>query len=102
MPERTRMTKVVRSLRGGQITIPAEFRRALGITDESLLKLTLEEGELHIKPVDVTEGKGAPWLKELYEYFGPVRAEIEARGTSEEELNQDIDTAIRAVRRQHD
>lgn len=103
MPERKRMTKVVRSLRGGQITIPAEFRRALGITDDSLLKLTLEEGELHIKPVAVTEekGKGAAWLKDLYQYFAPVREEIEVRGVSEDELNEDIDSAVRAVRQQH-
>ena len=40
---------------------------------------------------------GSPWLKELYEYFAPVREEIIARGISEEEVNADIDAAIAEV-----
>ena len=44
------------------------------------------------------EGKGSPWLRELYEYFAPVRDEILARGISEEEINADIDAAIAEVR----
>ena len=39
MPQQKRpMTRIVRPLRGGQITIPAEFRRELGITEESVLQ----------------------------------------------------------------
>ena len=41
---------------------------------------------------------GSPWLKELYDYFAPVRQEILERGVSEAELNADIDAAIAAVR----
>ncbi|MBA3416272.1 MAG: AbrB/MazE/SpoVT family DNA-binding domain-containing protein [Chloroflexia bacterium] len=93
------LTKVVRSLRGGQITIPAEFRQRLGIGDETLLRLTLGEGDLRIEPVRVVEaGAGSPWLRELYDYFAPVRDEIEASGVSEAELNADIDAAVAAVR----
>jgi bifunctional DNA-binding transcriptional regulator/antitoxin component of YhaV-PrlF toxin-antitoxin module len=95
----TQMTKIVRSLRGGQVTIPAAFRRELGIGDDTMLRMTLAEGELRIKPVEVSEPtKGSPWLRELYEYFAPVREEILRRGISEEEVNADIDAAIAAAR----
>lgn len=97
----TTMTKLVRPLRGGQITIPAEFRKRLGITQESMLRLTLDERGLHITPVQVAEtSAGSPWLRELYEMFAPVREEILARGISEEEVNVDIDAAVAAVRRE--
>jgi AbrB family looped-hinge helix DNA binding protein len=94
-------TKIVRSLRNGQVTIPAEFRRQLGIDDDSLLQVTLSQGELRIKPVRTKEqGLGTPWLKELYDRFAPIREE--ASTYSEEEINADIDRAVRAVRQGHD
>ena len=90
-------TRTVRSLRSGQITIPAEFRRQLGIEGESLLQITLTEGELRIRPLRVTAAlPGSPWLEELYEQFAPVREE--AHQYSEEEINAAIDDAVRAVR----
>ncbi|MBA3346398.1 MAG: AbrB/MazE/SpoVT family DNA-binding domain-containing protein [Gemmatimonadales bacterium] len=96
------ISKLVRPLRGGQITIPAEFRKRLGITRESMLRLTLDDRGLHISPVHVAEtSAGSPWLRELYEMFAPVREEILARGISEEEVNADIDAAVAAVRREH-
>lgn len=99
MSEVKPMTKIVRPLRSGQITIPAEFRKRLRIDQETLLRITLDDGELRIRPVQVTEPqRGSPWLRELYEYFAPVREEIRARGISEEEVNADIDAAIAAVR----
>jgi bifunctional DNA-binding transcriptional regulator/antitoxin component of YhaV-PrlF toxin-antitoxin module len=99
MSETAPMTKIVRPLRGGQVTIPAAFRRQLGIDDETMLRMTLENGELRISPIRVAENsKGSPWLRELYEYFAPVREEILARGISQEELFADIDAAIAEVR----
>jgi bifunctional DNA-binding transcriptional regulator/antitoxin component of YhaV-PrlF toxin-antitoxin module len=99
MSETTQLTKIVRPLRGGQITIPAAFRKELGIDGETMLRMTLVDGELRIKPVRMTEApKGSPWLRELYEYFAPVREEILRRGISEEEVNADIDAAIAEVR----
>jgi AbrB family looped-hinge helix DNA binding protein len=99
MSQSTQMTKIVRSLRGGQVTIPAAFRKELGIGDDTMLRMTLTDGELHIKPVEVSEPtKGSPGLRALYEYFAPVREEILARGISQEELYADIDAAIAEVR----
>ena len=97
-----RATRIIRPLRGGQITIPAEFRRELGITPDSLLQMTLEDGELRLRPVAVTEtAAGSPWLRELYEYFAPVREGICRAGYTEEEVNADIDAALAAVRDEH-
>ena len=92
-------TKLVRPLRGGQVTIPAEFRRSLGIDQDTMLCMTLADGELIVRPIKFNQkAEGSPWLRELYEYFAPVREEIRAMGISEEELYADIDAAIAEVR----
>lgn len=101
MPDRQRMSRVVRSLRSGQITIPIEFRRELGIGDDTLLHLTLDDGELRLRPVEVRERRNSARLMELYDHFAPVREEVRDRGISEEELNADIDRAVEAARAQH-
>jgi AbrB family looped-hinge helix DNA binding protein len=92
-------TKIIRPLRGGQITIPAAFRRQLGIGDDSLLQVTLDRDELRIKPVRVTE-QGSPWFRELYELFAPVRQEAIEKGYTDEQINAWIDEAVEAVRRE--
>jgi bifunctional DNA-binding transcriptional regulator/antitoxin component of YhaV-PrlF toxin-antitoxin module len=89
---------LVKTQPGGQITIPSQFREALGIEDEMLLQLSLEDGALRVTLADAEENRGSPWLRELYDYFAPVREEILARGISEEEVNADIDAAIAEVR----
>ena len=109
--EQMAASKVVRTRKKGQITIPDEFRRALGIGEDTLLRVSVRDGELRLAPVEVreredagTEAKtdaaeqGSPWLRELYEYFAPVREEIVRKGYTEEEVNADIDEAIREVR----
>ena len=102
MPQqKKRMTRIVRPLRGGQITIPAEFRKELGITEESMLQVSLSEGELHLKPVRLTEvGQGSPFLKELYEYFAPAREEVKEKGLTGEEIDTAVEQAAEAVRQQ--
>lgn len=93
------MTKVVRTLRSGQITIPAEFRRRLGIDDSTLLRMTLENGELRVSPVRIVETGGEPdWLDALYAAHAPIRADVLARGITSEEINADVDAAIAEVR----
>ncbi|MGH2534244.1 MAG: AbrB/MazE/SpoVT family DNA-binding domain-containing protein [Thermomicrobiales bacterium] len=92
-------TKMVRQLRSGQITIPIEFRRELGLTENSILEVTLDGRELHIKPLlSEDRGDNRHWLRELYEYFAPVRAEAIEKGYTEEEINEWIDEAVREVR----
>lgn len=97
MREKEPMTRIVRQLRSGQVTIPADFRKQLEIEGNDLLQVTLVSGEIRIKPVHVADqAKGSPWLKELYERFAPVR-EVAAKYT-EEEINADIDRAVADVR----
>lgn len=92
------LTKVVRPLRGGQITIPAEFRAKLAIDERTLLRITLTGQELRIRPVQVTESaSGSAWARELYDLFAPVRKETTRH--SEREIDADIDRAVAAVRR---
>jgi bifunctional DNA-binding transcriptional regulator/antitoxin component of YhaV-PrlF toxin-antitoxin module len=99
MSETRSLTRIVRPLRSGQVTIPAEFRRRLGFDDDTLLRMTLAGGELRIVPLQVTEPDAGPdWLDELYDYYAPIRAEVAARGISEEEVKRDIDAAIAEVR----
>lgn len=66
-----------------------------------MLEVELKQGELRIRPVQVTTDTGTSQLKELYETFAPVREEIRAKEISEGEVNADIDAAVAAVRTQH-
>jgi len=45
------LTKVVRPLPKGQITLPVEFRRRLGIDSETILSLTLKGNTIEIVPL---------------------------------------------------
>jgi len=90
--------KIVRQLRNGQITIPKEFREALNLESDDLLEVRLAEGRLEIAPVKTTsKGPGSPWLLELYELFAPAREAL--KDLSEDEINAEIDAALREVRR---
>lgn len=91
------MTKLIRPLRSGQITIPAAFRKSLGIDEHSLLQMTLDDGELRLTPVR-TANQDATWFRELYDLFAPVRHEAVERDYSEEEINGWIDDAVQAAR----
>ncbi len=90
-------SKTVHVLRGGQVTIPIEFRRELGIEESSIVEFTLANGTLTLQPVE-TKPKGSEWLRELYEAFAPVRQEAIDKGYTEDEINEWIDEAIREVR----
>lgn len=46
-------SKIIKPLRGGQITIPFEFRQKLGIKEDTLIRVTLEGDELHLRKVDI-------------------------------------------------
>lgn len=45
------LTKLVRPLPKGQITLPVEFRRRLKIDQDTILSLTLREGKIEITPL---------------------------------------------------
>lgn len=50
-------SKVVRPLAKGQVTIPAEFRRKLGIDTNTFLDVSLGEDNLVITPVKIRGGE---------------------------------------------
>jgi bifunctional DNA-binding transcriptional regulator/antitoxin component of YhaV-PrlF toxin-antitoxin module len=90
--------RLVRPLRNGQITIPAEFRQRLDITQDSVLQVVLVGHELRIRPLKLTRTEaGSAWARDLYEMFAPVRKNAEKY--PEAEVNADIDKAVTAVRR---
>ncbi|OGH14250.1 MAG: hypothetical protein A2860_02835 [Candidatus Levybacteria bacterium RIFCSPHIGHO2_01_FULL_37_33] len=96
------MTKLVQPLRSGQITIPAEFRRQLGITKGTVLQLSLTQGELRIKPLQVTDtAASSPWMKDLYDMFAPLREEVRKRKYTDKQIDTAIDQAVAAVRKKN-
>jgi len=90
------LTRVVRPLRRGQLTIPAEFRRRLGIDDDTLLQLTLQEDKIEITPVVATPVSEMAWARELYAMFAQVRQA--AQGMEEAEIDALIDETVDEVR----
>jgi bifunctional DNA-binding transcriptional regulator/antitoxin component of YhaV-PrlF toxin-antitoxin module len=79
-------------LRRGRFTIPVEFRRRLGIRDDTLLQLTLHEDRIEVQPVVATPVARMAWVQELYAMFAPIRRE--ARAMSEAEIDAAIDEAV--------
>ena len=65
----------------GQITIPKEVRRELGITANTKLKIYIENNRIVIEPV-----------AHLDLLFKDIEEEAKAKGYTEEELKQEIDT----------
>ncbi len=51
MPESNPLTRLVRPLAKGQITLPVAFRRRLGIDAGTVLSLTLKGGRIEIAPL---------------------------------------------------
>lgn len=90
------LTQIIRPLRRGQVTIPTEFRKRLGIGDDTLLRLTLRQGVIEIAPVVVSPAAGSAWARELYRLFDTVRRDVE--DLSETEIDALIDEAVDEVR----
>lgn len=53
------LTRIVKPLAKGQITIPVEFRRQLNISADTFLQLTLKEGKIEIVPLRLVSEVGA-------------------------------------------
>jgi len=88
-------SRVVRQLRHGQITIPKDFRAALGLEPDDLLRVTLGEGKLEVAPVKAM-AKGSDWAKRLHDLFAPMRESLQEY--SEAEINAAIDEAVQESR----
>jgi len=82
------LTKLVRPLPKGQITLPAEFRRQLGIDSQTMLSLTLKGKTIEIIPL-----QPVPRQEVLREYHDD---EI-ARFLKEDRLDSDTATKVRRL-----
>ena len=51
MARKRATSKLVRLQAKGQITLPAEFRRRLNVTEQTILRVTLQEDGLAITPL---------------------------------------------------
>jgi AbrB family looped-hinge helix DNA binding protein len=98
-------SKTIRALRGGQMTIPIEIRKHLGIDENTLLSVSeTGDGGFYVKPLIIEPAhtlanpSDSSWIKQVYDAFEPVRREIREKGMSEDEVDSLIDEAFRDVR----
>lgn len=72
--------------RKGQITIPAEFRKALGLKEGDKVALSLEEGEVRLSPTEsvVTRTAG------IFKTGEPAKTAEELRVLAEEAIAADV------------
>lgn len=53
-----RLSRLIRPHGKGQITIPVEFRRRLGIDEDTILRLELRGSRIEITPLRLSEEEG--------------------------------------------
>lgn len=87
---------LIKVLRAGQVTLPAEARKALALEEGDYLEAEVVEGALRLKPVSVVERKEA-WAK-----LNDILAERKWHGPgpepSEDEVMDEVVEAIHAFR----
>lgn len=72
--------------RKGQITIPAEFRKALGLREGDKVALSLEEGNVRLSPTEGVVAKTAG----VFRTDEPAKSAEELRVLAEEAIAQDV------------
>lgn len=86
------MGALIKVTRNGQITIPAEIRRELGIREGDYMEVTLKEGVIVISPAQVVDKSQA--------YFWSERWQQEEREAEEDieagrvRVFEDVDSLI--------
>ena len=72
--------------RKGQITIPAEFRKALGLKEGDKVALSLQEGEVRLSPTESVVRRTAG----IFKINAPAKSVEELRVLAEEAIAQDV------------
>ncbi len=72
--------------RKGQITIPAEFRKALGLKEGDKVALSLEEGEVRLSPTESVVTRTAA----VFKTGEPAKTAEELRVLAEEAIAADV------------
>jgi AbrB family looped-hinge helix DNA binding protein len=90
---------LVRMLRGGQVTLPAEARKALRLSEGDYLNLEVQNGTLTLKPVQVVDRAEAD--RQLDQILSRVTYTGPEPEPSEDEVMDMVSDEIRAVRAKH-
>src|SRR3954468_10424382 len=72
--------------RKGQITIPAEFRKALGLKQGDKVAISLEEGEVRLSPTESVVARTAS----IFKTDEPPKSAEELRVIAEEAIAADV------------
>jgi AbrB family looped-hinge helix DNA binding protein len=90
---------LVRMLRGGQVTLPAEARKALKISEGDYLDLEVTDGRVTLKPVSVIDRAEAD--RQLDQILSRVKYAGRKPAPSEDEVMEMVVDEIRANRVEH-
>ena len=90
---------LVRMLRGGQVTLPAEARKALKLNTGDYLDLAVTDGVVTLKPVTVIDRAEAN--RQLDDILSRVKYIGPQPEPSEEEVMDMVVDEIRVVRAEH-
>ena len=79
----------IRVLPDGTVTLPPDVVQTAGFAEGDTIAVSMESGGLRLDPA----GRSATALRkqalrDLYDYFAPVREEVLESGISEDELNE--------------
>jgi AbrB family looped-hinge helix DNA binding protein len=90
---------LVRMLRGGQVTLPAEARKALKLSEGDYLDLEVTDGAVTLKPVTVIDRAQAD--RQLDAILSRVRYVGTKPPPSEDEMMDLVTEEVRKVRADH-
>lgn len=90
---------LVRVLRGGQVTLPAEARKALRLSEGDYLDLEVAEGTVTLKPITVIDRAEAD--RELDAILSRVKYIGPEPPPSEDEMMDMVADEVREVRAGH-
>jgi AbrB family looped-hinge helix DNA binding protein len=83
------MNRIIKPLPRGQITIPIEFRKKLGIDEDTFLNLALKGNKIEITPVTIRESSD----EDLRNYTNEEIAEF----LSEDKIDQKTADIVREL-----
>lgn len=87
--QETPMNRIIKPLPRGQITIPIEFRKKLGIDEDTFLNLALKGNKIEITPVTIRESSD----EDLRNYTNEEIAEF----LSEDKIDQKTADIVREL-----
>jgi AbrB family looped-hinge helix DNA binding protein len=98
-PENSAMA-LVKLLRGGQLTLPAEARKALRLAEGDYLEAEVVQGGVMLKPVAVVD-RGKAW-DDLMAIIDEPKWRGPGPEPSDDELLELADEEVHALRREHE